>query len=97
MRPNIPVVGPRPIGRPTPSQIGRLRRLLSDRVSASRTSQSTPQLDESEKGRTSQSTPQLDESEKGRTQPWEWSVEEVVEWVKSEEFGQDVCDKFAGS
>ncbi|KAG2143625.1 hypothetical protein DEU56DRAFT_791632 [Suillus clintonianus] len=26
--------------------------------------------------------------------PSEWSVEEVVDWLKSKGFGQDVCDKF---
>ncbi|KAG2343720.1 hypothetical protein BDR05DRAFT_962839 [Suillus weaverae] len=26
--------------------------------------------------------------------PSEWSVEEVVDWLKSKSFGQDVCDKF---
>ncbi|KAG2042048.1 hypothetical protein BDR03DRAFT_889290 [Suillus americanus] len=26
--------------------------------------------------------------------PSEWSVEEVVDWLKSKNFGQDVCDKF---
>ena len=28
--------------------------------------------------------------------PSEWSVEEVVEWLKSKRFDQDVCDKFIG-
>jgi hypothetical protein len=28
--------------------------------------------------------------------PSEWSVEEVVDWLKSKGFGQDVCDKFIG-
>ena len=28
--------------------------------------------------------------------PSEWTVEEVVEWLKSKGFGQDVCDKFIG-
>ncbi|KAG2073640.1 hypothetical protein BDR04DRAFT_1094599 [Suillus decipiens] len=26
--------------------------------------------------------------------PSEWSVEEVVDWLKSKSFGQDICDKF---
>ncbi|KAG1726812.1 uncharacterized protein EDB91DRAFT_1061469 [Suillus paluster] len=26
--------------------------------------------------------------------PSEWSVEEVIDWLKSKGFGQDVCDKF---
>jgi hypothetical protein len=26
----------------------------------------------------------------------EWSVQEVVDWLKSEGFDQDVCDKFIG-
>jgi len=38
------------------------------------------------------------EPPKGETvQPSEWSVDEVVEWLKSKGFGQDVCDKFTGS
>lgn len=28
--------------------------------------------------------------------PSEWSVEEVVDWLKSKSFGQDICDKFIG-
>ena len=28
--------------------------------------------------------------------PGEWSVDEVVEWVRSKGFGEDVCDKFIG-
>ena len=30
------------------------------------------------------------------THPTEWSVEEVVDWLKSKGFDQDVCDKFVG-
>ncbi|KAJ7482365.1 hypothetical protein B0H11DRAFT_1630050, partial [Mycena galericulata] len=26
--------------------------------------------------------------------PSEWTLEEVVEWIKSQGFDQDVCDKF---
>jgi hypothetical protein len=26
----------------------------------------------------------------------DWSVQEVVDWLKSEGFDQDVCDKFIG-
>lgn len=32
-----------------------------------------------------------------KSAPSEWSVEEVVEWLKSKGFGQDVCDKFTGN
>jgi len=32
-----------------------------------------------------------------KSAPSEWSVEEVVEWLKSKSFGQDVCDKFTGN
>ncbi|KAG5641510.1 hypothetical protein DXG03_004839 [Asterophora parasitica] len=31
---------------------------------------------------------------KEKTPPSEWSVEEVVDWLKSKGFDQDVCDKF---
>jgi hypothetical protein len=31
-----------------------------------------------------------------KSAPSEWSVEEVVEWLKSKGFGQDICDKFIG-
>ncbi|RDB20024.1 hypothetical protein Hypma_013044 [Hypsizygus marmoreus] len=31
---------------------------------------------------------------KDKAHPSEWSVEEVVEWLKSKGFDQDVCDKF---
>ncbi|KAL4256745.1 Polar growth protein [Pleurotus pulmonarius] len=34
------------------------------------------------------------EPEKEKTHPSDWSVEEVVEWLKSKGFDQDVCDKF---
>lgn len=37
------------------------------------------------------------EKEKERTHPSEWSMEEVVEWLKSKGFDQDVCDKFIGT
>lgn len=32
-----------------------------------------------------------------KSTPSEWSVEEVIEWLKSKGFGQDVCDKFIGN
>jgi len=31
-----------------------------------------------------------------KTHPSEWSLEEVIEWLKSKGFDQDVCDKFIG-
>ncbi|EIW76259.1 hypothetical protein CONPUDRAFT_139675 [Coniophora puteana RWD-64-598 SS2] len=31
---------------------------------------------------------------KARTPPSEWSVEDVVDWLKNKGFGQDICDKF---
>jgi hypothetical protein len=34
---------------------------------------------------------------KGTTHPSEWSVEDVVNWLKSKGFDQNVCDKFIGS
>ncbi|KAF7432629.1 polar growth protein [Pleurotus ostreatus] len=34
------------------------------------------------------------EPEKEKTHPSDWSVEEVVEWLRSKGFDQDVCDKF---
>ncbi|KAI5993586.1 hypothetical protein EDD15DRAFT_2509889 [Pisolithus albus] len=43
---------------------------------------------------TLQSPRQDMETEKKAVPPSEWSVEEVVEWLKSKGFGQDVCDKF---
>lgn len=43
---------------------------------------------------TLQSPRQDMETEKKAAPPSEWSVEEVVEWLKSKGFGQDVCDKF---
>ncbi|KAI6042846.1 hypothetical protein EDC04DRAFT_3138901 [Pisolithus marmoratus] len=43
---------------------------------------------------TLQSPPQGMEAEKRSVPPSEWSVGEVVEWLKSKGFGQDVCDKF---
>jgi len=33
---------------------------------------------------------------RNKTHPTEWSVEEVVDWLKSKGFDQDVCDKFIG-
>ncbi|KAE9389360.1 hypothetical protein BT96DRAFT_980734 [Gymnopus androsaceus JB14] len=32
--------------------------------------------------------------EKEKTHPSEWNVEEVVEWLRTKGFGDDVCDKF---
>ena len=32
-----------------------------------------------------------------KTHPTEWSLEEVVEWLKTKGFDQDVCDKFTGN
>lgn len=32
-----------------------------------------------------------------RTHPSEWSLEQVVEWLKGKGFDQDVCDKFVGT
>ncbi|KXN84942.1 Protein pob1 [Leucoagaricus sp. SymC.cos] len=34
------------------------------------------------------------EKKKEKTHPSEWSLEEVIEWLKSKGFDQDVCDKF---
>jgi hypothetical protein len=36
------------------------------------------------------------EEKKDKKHPNDWSVEEVVEWLKSRGFDQDVCDKFTG-
>lgn len=36
------------------------------------------------------------EEKKEKKHPNDWSVEEVVEWLKSRGFDQDVCDKFTG-
>lgn len=33
---------------------------------------------------------------RSQTFPTEWSVEQVVDWLKSKGFDQDVCDKFVG-
>jgi hypothetical protein len=33
---------------------------------------------------------------RNETPPMEWSVNEVVDWLKSKGFDQDVCDKFTG-
>lgn len=35
-------------------------------------------------------------SKKAGTYPSEWTVEEVVDWLKSKSFGEDVCAKFIG-
>jgi predicted metal-dependent phosphotriesterase family hydrolase len=42
-----------------------------------------------------QVTPQMEEKKK-ETHPSEWTLEEVIEWLKSKGFDQDVCDKFIG-
>ena len=34
--------------------------------------------------------------ERNETPPMEWSINEVVDWLKSKGFDQDVCDKFIG-
>ncbi|KIK57636.1 hypothetical protein GYMLUDRAFT_75254 [Collybiopsis luxurians FD-317 M1] len=31
---------------------------------------------------------------KGKTHPSEWTVEQVIEWIRSKGFGEDVCEKF---
>ena len=38
----------------------------------------------------------LKEKEAKKTHPTEWSVEEVVDWLKSKGFADDVTDKFIG-
>ncbi|KAG1735024.1 hypothetical protein EDB19DRAFT_1638619 [Suillus lakei] len=42
----------------------------------------------------SPSEPTRESSPMKSVPPSEWSVEEVVDWLKSKGFGQDVCDKF---
>lgn len=37
-----------------------------------------------------------DQSKKTNSHPSEWSVDEVVDWLKSKAFDQGVCDKFIG-
>ncbi|KAH7926793.1 hypothetical protein BV22DRAFT_1062240 [Leucogyrophana mollusca] len=43
---------------------------------------------------TSDSSTNVEDSSKKMSHASEWSVEEVVEWLKTKGFGQDVCDKF---
>ena len=45
---------------------------------------------------TSASIPALAPQGGNKAHPSEWSVEEVVDWLKSKKFDQDVCDKFVG-
>ncbi|KAI6127371.1 hypothetical protein EDD16DRAFT_1751122 [Pisolithus croceorrhizus] len=59
--------------------------LLKHNLALSTTKSSTATL---------QSPRQDMETEKKSAPPSEWSVEEVVEWLKSKGFSQDVCDKF---
>ena len=59
-------------------------------VSTSSASFSTSQL----QARQLQSTDQIDNLK--QTHPSEWSLEQVLEWLKGRGFDQDICDKFAG-
>jgi len=33
---------------------------------------------------------------KATEDPKDWTVEDVVGWLKTKGFGQDICDKFTG-
>jgi hypothetical protein len=48
------------------------------------------------KTESSQLAPPPEITKKAMTHPSEWSVEEVVEWLKSKGFDESVCDKFVG-
>ncbi|KAF5363809.1 hypothetical protein D9756_000046 [Leucocoprinus leucothites] len=43
---------------------------------------------------TSTPAPVIEGGRKEKTHPSEWTMEEVVEWLRSKGFDQDVCDKF---
>lgn len=45
---------------------------------------------------TPQMTPSASMASRASTHPTEWSVEEVIDWLKSKGFDQGVCDKFIG-
>ena len=40
--------------------------------------------------------PVAEDKETGKKDPSQWTVEEVVEWLKSKGFDQTICDKFIG-
>ena len=40
--------------------------------------------------------PVVEDKEAGKKDPSQWTVEEVVEWLKSKGFDQTICDKFIG-
>ncbi|KAJ8489269.1 hypothetical protein ONZ51_g3007 [Trametes cubensis] len=70
-----------------PSSVAGIQQTLTPgtTVASFQTSVSTPQ-------QSGTSTP--DASKRAGTHPSEWSVEEVIEWLKSKGFDQGVCDKF---
>ena len=37
-----------------------------------------------------------DKPEKAKSNPAEWTVDEVIDWLRSKGFGDDVCEKFIG-
>jgi hypothetical protein len=41
-------------------------------------------------------SPEKSAQRKWGTHPSEWTVEEVVDWLRSKGFGDDVCDRFIG-
>lgn len=41
--------------------------------------------------------PAFVEEKKEKAHPSEWSVDDVVEWLKGKGFDQDVCNKFTGA
>ncbi|KAF9226815.1 hypothetical protein BS17DRAFT_794251 [Gyrodon lividus] len=97
-------VSPGPVvhATPTPSVVREVPNSLpSPALTASGTRQSSQQASKhnsvSSTGKAStgsvQSPPEMELSKKS-TPPSEWSVEEVVEWLKSKGFGSDVYDKF---
>ena len=38
-----------------------------------------------------------DETKAFKTHPSDWTVDEVIDWLKSKGFDQSVCDKFIGT
>ncbi|KAG2138092.1 uncharacterized protein EDB93DRAFT_729944 [Suillus bovinus] len=75
------------VSSPTPRVVSLPSRSKHNSVASSGqlSTTSTPQMS---------SEPTLEGSLMKPVPPSEWSVEEVVDWLKSKSFGQDVCDKF---
>jgi hypothetical protein len=92
-------------GLPSPASIGHISSKHNSMISSSSAPGmlvNAPQVQQQQSNSTSVVTGPasipVSTTVQGRneTHPMEWSVKEVVDWLKSKGFDEDVCDKFVG-